>query len=246
MTDRVKRLNEVYDHLRNHFGIHTQGGFADSIGYSRPVVSSALNGNLDNITDKMLRTITKCYPGVFNIDYLLTGEGSLLTVEESVTRANVDERMGGTKPAPPSPNVEIPASLQELLDRAIIISKRNEELVERLTQAVSDNRQLEITMQSMAERLKSAKAESDKLRLELLTAVEAVNKFREVADTMRKENESLKASNTKLGKRLDKAAELFQQLNNQVSMLLTHTGLRPDAPITITHQASEPNVSPSK
>ena len=55
-----------------------------AIGYSRPVISSALNGNDDNITDKMLRSINNKFPSLFDIDYLLTGEGQLLKVEEHV------------------------------------------------------------------------------------------------------------------------------------------------------------------
>jgi hypothetical protein len=86
MKRRSEILNEVYEHLRNHYGIHTQGGFADAIGYSRPVISSALNGNDDNVSDKMMRSINSRFPGVFNIDYLLNGEGELLAVEEHVAK----------------------------------------------------------------------------------------------------------------------------------------------------------------
>jgi hypothetical protein len=49
MIERQKRLKEVYDHLRKYFGVHTQTDFADAIKYSRPVISSALNGNEDCI-----------------------------------------------------------------------------------------------------------------------------------------------------------------------------------------------------
>jgi hypothetical protein len=230
------RIQKAYDYLYNKGVVHSVTELADLMGRARPGVSNALNGSPDYLNDKFLTAFGRTFSDYFRMEWLLSGEGQMLTPKE-VARYVARN---------PEPNVEIPASLQELLDRAIIISKRNEELVERLAQAVSDNRQLEITMQSMAERLKSAKAESDKLRLELLTAVEAVNKFREVADTMRKENESLKSSNTKLGKHLDKAAELFQQLNNQVAMLLNHTGLRYEDVSPHTHVASEPFVSPNK
>ena len=201
---------------------------------------------MDYLTDKLFKTIDHKFPGVFNLHYLLTGEGQLLTAEEDVAKVNVADRMGDTKSAPSSPAVEIPASLQELLDRAIAISRRNEELVDRLAHAVSDNKQLQITMQSMADKLQQAQSQSDHLRCELLTAVESINLFREQVDTMRHENESLKSSNTLLGKRLDKAAELFQQLNNQVVMLLNHTGLRYADVSSPLHHVNEPNVSPSK
>ena len=89
MLDRQKRLNEVYEHLHNYFNIHTKGDFADSIKYARAYISSALNGNKKYLTDKLFINICDAYPGVFNLDYLLTGEGSLLadTEEKQVTPA---------------------------------------------------------------------------------------------------------------------------------------------------------------
>ena len=84
MLDRQKRLNEVYEHLHNYFNIHTKGDFADSIKYARAYISSALNGNKKYLTDKLFINICDAYPGVFDLNYLLTGEGSLLTIEEEV------------------------------------------------------------------------------------------------------------------------------------------------------------------
>ena len=84
MLERQKRLNEVYDHLHNHFGIHTKKDFAESLHYAQAYISSAMNGNEKNLTDKLFTNICEAYPGVFNLDYLLTGEGYLLTIEEEV------------------------------------------------------------------------------------------------------------------------------------------------------------------
>jgi len=90
MLERQKRLNEVYDYLRSHYGIHTKGGFADSIKYARAYISSAINGNEKYLTDSLFESICEAYPGVFNLDYLLTGNGDLLTVEEDVRAQDVD------------------------------------------------------------------------------------------------------------------------------------------------------------
>lgn len=84
MISREKRLHEVFEHLRKFFGIHTQTDFAVALKYSRVYISSALNGNEKNLTDKLFENICEAYPGVFNLHYLLTGEGSLLTIEEEV------------------------------------------------------------------------------------------------------------------------------------------------------------------
>lgn len=92
MIERQKRLKEVYDHLRKYFGVHTQTDFADAIKYSRPVISSALNGNEDYLTDKLFKNICEAYPDVFDIDYLLNGTGQLLTIREEVTTQELEKQ----------------------------------------------------------------------------------------------------------------------------------------------------------
>ena len=100
MLDRDKRLNEVYEHVHKYFNIHTKGEFADYLKYARAYISSAMNGNEKYLTDKLFDNICKAFPGVFNLDYLLNGKGSLLTIEEEV-RCEEIEKMANPTPAPP-------------------------------------------------------------------------------------------------------------------------------------------------
>jgi transcriptional regulator with XRE-family HTH domain len=79
---RKERLNEVYEYVRKHFPIHTQVDFAEKLKYHRTYISSAMHGNEKNLTDKLFRNVCEAFPGVFNLDYLLTGEGSLLLNEK--------------------------------------------------------------------------------------------------------------------------------------------------------------------
>ena len=94
MSERQKRLIEVYDYVRLHFGIHTKQGFAEVLNYGRTSMSSALNGNEGYLTDSLFKTICATFPGVFNLDYLLTGEGTLLAgdgvSDESINRSYTD------------------------------------------------------------------------------------------------------------------------------------------------------------
>jgi len=85
MIGRQKRLHEVYEHLRSNFGVHTQTDFAESLKYSRVYISAAMNGNEKNLTDKLFTKICEAYPGVFNLDYLLDGEGVLLLTDAPMT-----------------------------------------------------------------------------------------------------------------------------------------------------------------
>ena len=79
---RKDRLKEVYKYVRSHYPIHTQVEFAKSLKYNRAYISSAMNGNEKYLTDSLFKNICDCYPGVFNLEYLLTGKGILITPEE--------------------------------------------------------------------------------------------------------------------------------------------------------------------
>ena len=81
MNERQKRLIEVYEYLRRYFGIHTKTGFAETLHYGRTSLSAAMNGDESYLTDNLFKNICDVYPGVFNLDYLLTGNGSLLAEE---------------------------------------------------------------------------------------------------------------------------------------------------------------------
>lgn len=78
MNERQKRLKEVYDYARQYCGIHTKFGFAEFVKYGRTSMSAALNGNDAYLTDNLFVKICAAFPGTFSLDYLLTGEGTLL------------------------------------------------------------------------------------------------------------------------------------------------------------------------
>ena len=91
MNERQKRLIEVYDHLRRYYGIHTKTGFAETLHYGRTSMSAAMNGDESYLTDNLFKNICDAYPDVFNIDYLLTGKGNLLTTREEVTNDELEK-----------------------------------------------------------------------------------------------------------------------------------------------------------
>jgi peptidoglycan hydrolase CwlO-like protein len=59
--------------------------------YSRNAISLALNGNEKYLTDKLFESVCKAYPDTFNLDYLLTGNGELITKKEPET-APIDKQ----------------------------------------------------------------------------------------------------------------------------------------------------------
>ena len=80
----MDRLNEVYEHLHNFYNVHTKKDLAAALNVKQPGLYSALNGNELYLTDSLFKKICATYQGVFNLDYLLTGDGDLLTPEEDV------------------------------------------------------------------------------------------------------------------------------------------------------------------
>ena len=81
--DRKNRLKEVYKHLQSVGKIHTQKGFADALGKAEGTISKAFNGDEKALTDNLFVQITLAFPDTFSLDYLLTGEGSLLLNAEA-------------------------------------------------------------------------------------------------------------------------------------------------------------------
>ena len=98
MIERQKRLNEVYQYLRQHRGIHTKSDFAESVHYGRTSMSAALNGNESYLTDSLFKKICYAFPDTFSLQYLLTGEGELTynietdigTSSTSITKSDKD------------------------------------------------------------------------------------------------------------------------------------------------------------
>lgn len=82
MSIKQKTLNEVYEHLHNHCGLHTKSDFADILEVKRAGLYSAMNGNELYLTDNLFRRICTAYPGLFDIEYLLTGKGTLLLAKK--------------------------------------------------------------------------------------------------------------------------------------------------------------------
>ena len=134
--DRKNRLKEAYKYLQSIGKIHTQKGFADALGKAEGTISRAFNGDEKALTDNLFVQITLSFPGLFNLDYLLTGEGSLLVEEGG---AKVQDTDSGELSALRS-RVKI---LEEQVARQRQIIDHYESFVELLTR---ENRQLQQTI----------------------------------------------------------------------------------------------------
>lgn len=80
---KAQRLNEVYKYLFAHDKVKSQTDFADKLKIQRTGLSAAMNGVKANLTKNLFMKICASFPGLFNLEYLLTGEGALLADEQS-------------------------------------------------------------------------------------------------------------------------------------------------------------------
>lgn len=139
MVSRKKRLHEVFEHLRKFFGIHTQTDFAVALKYSRVYISSALNGNEKNLTDKLFENICEAYPGVFNLHYLLTGEGDLLSLEEEVHSEEFEKQAASVKSSAPDNTTEQTYIMSKMLETLLKpIESAHAETVATLNQQIAE------------------------------------------------------------------------------------------------------------
>ena len=69
---------EVYEYARAHCGVHPKSEMAIRLHITQPAFSYAINGNEAYLTKNLFQKVCAAFPGIFNLDYLLTGQGELL------------------------------------------------------------------------------------------------------------------------------------------------------------------------
>lgn len=80
--ERVKRMNEAFNYLRNKGLIRTQKDLANLMHAAESNISKALKGDEAILTDRFLRRLSAAFGGVFNQEWLLTGKGEMLNVAD--------------------------------------------------------------------------------------------------------------------------------------------------------------------
>lgn len=207
MNERQKRLIEVYEHLRRYFGIHTKTGFAEALQYGRTSMSAAMNGDEKYLTDSLFKNICDTYKGVFDLNYLLTGEGQLLTIEEEVKSEDIEKTYNPQQPA-------IPDYVQRLFDEAVRMSTRNELLEHQCKKLIGELRDSKDKNETFLSELRKSKEYNDALVADLVIS----RKQNEVLITELRET---RKENKTLITKLESALEGIESMKNQVSMLVS-------------------------
>ena len=80
--ERLERFKEAYEYLRFRGMIHTQKDLAEKMRSTPPHVSLAMKGESRYLTDNFLRRFNETFDSIFNLQWLLLGEGDMLKEEE--------------------------------------------------------------------------------------------------------------------------------------------------------------------
>jgi predicted RNase H-like nuclease (RuvC/YqgF family) len=178
--------------------------FAKTLHVQRSALSAAMNGNKAYLTDNLFTKICAAFPNVFNYNYLVKGEGDLLTVEEDVKSTRIEKQQ-----------TDIPDYVQRLCDEAARMATRNEMLERQCENLIAELRESREKNDAFLKKLEKSKEDNDAMVAELRIS--------------KKQNESLiaelretKKNNGMLSTKLEKAIDTIEGMKAQMSMMLNN------------------------
>lgn len=134
---KVERINECYEYLRSIGKIHTKRDLSDLLDVAPSNLTKAFKGDTRYLTDNFLRRFNLAFDYLFSEEWLITGEGSMLT-EDTIVPESMDT---------PEEMDEVEAmkqTIRELLDEKKLLKNENKTLhdtnarlsisIERLTE----------------------------------------------------------------------------------------------------------------
>lgn len=77
--NRKERFKQAFQYLKNNGIIHTQRDVSRNMNATPPNVSRAIQGDEKYLTDNFLRRFNIAFGGLFNEEWLIDGEGEMLS-----------------------------------------------------------------------------------------------------------------------------------------------------------------------
>ena len=84
-TTKKDRLRDVFEYLRYNGYVRTQKDLANKMNTSAPNISNAMRGLDGFLTDGFFYRLNATFDNIFNISWLLEGEGEMLAQPQSTT-----------------------------------------------------------------------------------------------------------------------------------------------------------------
>ena len=183
MITKQERLKAVYEYVRENCGVHTKTEFASRLHITQPAMSAAINGNEAYLTKNLFQKVCAAFPGTFNLDYLLNGEGSLLA--DRHTEPGKPEPIGTSSPQQPASadadfyhkalelNAKVISDLRDdinyykemVLDKDGTIQDNAAEIISlqsRLAAATNELERVKATLQAVRENFDTKQTELDR------------------------------------------------------------------------------------
>lgn len=95
---RSERFKTAFDYLKSKGLVQKKKALGDIIGYTRSVVSNAYNGREDYVTDDFIVAFYKSFQDVFNLDWLMNGDGEMLKAPQMAQDARIPYGVESTPP----------------------------------------------------------------------------------------------------------------------------------------------------
>lgn len=85
--NKKERFQKAFEYLKKNGLIESKTQLGSLMGYSRIAVSNAYMGNEGYLTEKFLIKFCNAFPGVFNYEWLMEGEGTMLAASQMAQEA---------------------------------------------------------------------------------------------------------------------------------------------------------------
>lgn len=113
--NRQERLQEVYRYLVFTHQVNNQKEFAERLGRSPNNLSKAMHGDPRSLTDSFLRCIAETFAPTFDLGWLLTGRGHMLTADNIDAPDEHKQPSVPSSPSAPTPqNADLSALMNDL------------------------------------------------------------------------------------------------------------------------------------
>lgn len=76
--DKKERFYAAYEHLLSLGRVHKQKDVATAMGSTEGNISQAMKGNPKVLTDRFLMRFIQAFPDIFSMQWLFTGDGTML------------------------------------------------------------------------------------------------------------------------------------------------------------------------
>lgn len=139
MKERASRLQSAYGELLKRKLASTKKDIAEKMGASAPNVSSAFKGDPRVLTDRFLSRFNAAFDNLFNLDWLLTGDGEMLkdTIVQQTSYGDHSPNVNGDGNhfggcASIDRSFDEIAEQRKLLERALAMLEKRDAQIDRL------------------------------------------------------------------------------------------------------------------